>query len=248
MIKYLEDLGLEFAYNIAKIFVKAKIKPMTVTIFRFIIAAPISLYFFSRGEYLYNIIGLLLYMALAILDWVDGDMAKLYKLPKKTAPFGRLIDHTSDRILVLIVLGAIFYAGMNSSYSNIWIIVTVLYYSSFFFLTVFLYEFDKMFGIDFERYPKLSQQMHQINSAPSIYDRIFYNFLYVHNNSLARICFTHLYALVIGIVANQLLPAFIFITFMHFLRSAGIFLITYKTLKLGETNSALIKVLRKYKV
>lgn len=248
MTKYFDDIGLKVSFKIATILVKAKIKPMTVTVFRFIVSAPLSWYFFSRGEYIYNVIGLFLYMALAILDWVDGEMAQLYKLSKQTAPFGRLIDHTSDRILMLIVLGSLFYAGMNSLNNHVWTILTVSYYSVFLFLTVLLYEFDKMFGLDFERYPEIGRLMHGISRSPSITDKILFNLLYVHNNSLTRICFTHNYLLIIGIITNQLLPTFIFITFMHILRSAGIFLITYRTLKKVEIDSALVEVLRKYKV
>jgi len=246
MIKYFDNLAAKIAFKIAETLVKAKIKPMSVTVFRFIIAAPVSWYFFSRGQYLYNVVGLFLYMAFAILDWVDGDMAQLYKLPKKTAPFGRLIDHTSDRILMLIVLGSFFYAGMNGTYQDVWIVLTVLYYSIFFFLSVSLYEFDKRFNLDFESYPEIDRKMHYINPSPGLIDKILFNILYVHNNSITRICFTHNYVLIAGILTNQLLPVFIFITFMHTLRSAGIFSIMYRTLKVEKTDSALISVLREY--
>lgn len=247
MIKYFDNLAEKFSFKLAQILVNAKIKPMFVTVFRFIVAGLASWYFLSRGQYLYNVMGLLSYMALAILDWVDGDMAKLYKLPKLTAPFGRLIDHTSDRILMLIVLGSIFYAGMNGPDNQVWIILTVLYYSGFFFLTVFSYEFDKMFHLNFEDYPKIEDQIRRADIPPSTTDKILYNMLYVHNNSITRIFFTHNYLLIIGILMNQLLLAFMIITLMHGLRAVGIFLLTCRTLKIGVTDSALVKVLRKYK-
>lgn len=246
MINKLVELGEKVATQLAKILIRVHVKPIQVTILRFAIATPASLYFFSRGEYFYNVIGLFVYMGLAILDWTDGEMARLYKLPKKTAPFGRLIDHTSDRVLMLIVLGTIMFAGMRGSNSQIWIFVTVLYYSLFFFLTVLLYEFDTMFGLHFGEYPKLNREMLKINSTPNITDRFLYNLLYVHNNSIAFICFTHNYVLIFGILTNQLLLSFIFFTLMLAIRSMGIFFIMYKTLKIDSSGLAITSVLKKY--
>lgn len=245
MINYLIDKGLKLSLEIAKILVKARVKPMTVTVLRFIVAAPVSWFFFSRGEYFYNVVGLLIYIVLAILDWVDGDMALLYKLPKRTAPFGRLIDHTLDRILMLVVLGAIFYAGIKGPNGRIWAILTVIYYNNFFFLTVLLYEFDKIFGLNFERYPEIKQRADEI-SKPSIIDIMLFNLLHAHNNSWTQFLFSVSFPLFIGIITNQLLITFIFITTMHLVRSIGVYLIMHQTLNLKPTNSALVKILRKY--
>lgn len=244
MIKFFDRIAERVAFIIAQILVKARIKPLYVTIFRFVVAAPISWYFFSRGEYLYSVIGLLVYIALAFLDWADGDMAQLYKLPKQTAPLGRLFDHTSDRALMMIVLAAIFYGGMTSSGNSAWITLTVAYYSIFFFLTVSLYEFDSVFGLEFARYPELEREMHKINRSPSLTDKLVYNLLNVHNNSITRLCFTHNFVLLFGILANQLLIALSFLALMHTVRAVGIFWITYETFKVSTTHSALAKVLR----
>lgn len=244
MITFLDNIASEVAIKIAQILVRAKVRPIAVTIFRFVVCAPISLYFFSRGDYLSNVIGLFLYMALALLDWADGEMAQMYKLPKKTAPFGRLIDHTSDRVLMMIVLGSIFYAGMMGPNKQIWTILTILYYSSFFFMNVFLYEFEKVMHLNFTQYPEIEKQMYQINKSPGFFDRFLYSVLYVHKNSLTRIFFTHNFLLIIGILSNQILLIFIVITSMIFLRSASSFYIEYKTLKVEETNSALVKAMR----
>lgn len=247
MILFLDRVAENVSLQIAKLFVKAGIKPMTVTVVRFLIAAPVSWYFFSRGEYIYSVVGLFTYMALAILDWVDGEMATLYKLPKHTAPFGRLIDHTSDRILMLIVLGSILYGGMRGPQGYAWTIVTVWYFSTFFFLNVFSYEFEKKFRLPFDRYPEVEKQMYKLTRDPLVKDRILYNLLYVHNNSITRILFTHNFLLIIGILTNQLLGTFIIITAMSAVRATGYFVLEYKTLKPGDTDSALIKVMRKYK-
>ncbi len=247
MINNLVNSGLKLSYKIAQLLVKTKIKPIWITLLRFVIVVPISLYFFSQDKYIYNVIGLFLYMFLAILDWVDGDMAQIYKLPKETAPLGRLIDHNADRILMLIVLGSILYANISTHYNQGWIITTILYYSIYFFLTVLLFDFDKLFNLEFDDYPKIEKEMNSINPSPKASDKILYNFLYVHKNSLMSICFTHSYLLVMGILTNQLFPMFVFITLMNGIRSVCIFVILCRVLKTGKTNSVLIQALRKIK-
>lgn len=246
MIKYLDSIADKIAFKIAKILYKAGIKPMSVTITRFIIVTPASFYFFSRGTYIANIIGLLIYVVLAFLDIADGDMAQMYRLPQGTKPFGKLIDHVSDRILMLVVLGALLYAGMTGINSNLWILIAVAYYSVFFLITTLMFEFDRTFSLDIHSYPEIRKKMYQINSSPSISDRILYNILYVHNNTFMRIFFTHNFLLFFGIIANQLLFIFIYFAIMHFVRSVGIFLIVYRTLHMKPTNSTLVKALRKF--
>ncbi len=239
MINYFENLGENSAMAGARILYKLKIKPLPVTVFRFLVAAPVSIYFFSRGQYLYNVIGLLLYMTLAILDWVDGALAQLYKLPASTKPFGSLIDHTLDRILMLIVLGSLLYANKN-------FLLTIIFYSVYFFQTVLQYEFDKIFHLDFARYPEIEKIMRTSKHRPGTIDLLLYNLLYVHNNSLTKFCFTISYALFIGIIINQLPVAFIFIIFMSSIRSIGILLIMFKTLKSKKTYSVLANSLRNH--
>lgn len=247
MIKFLDGIAEKTAYLIAQILVKAKIKPIYVTLFRFITAAPLSFYFFSRGEYLFNVIGLLVYMAIAILDWTDGHMAQLYKLPKETAPLGRLIDHTSDRVLMMIVLASMFFGGLQTGQMFAWSFLAISYFSIFFFLTVSLYEFDRTFAIVFDQYPEIEEKMYKINKNPGMADKLIYNFLNVHNNSITRICFTHNYMLIIGVITNTLFLSLAFLALMHFVRSIGLFYITYKTFQVGPSNSALVKILREYK-
>jgi len=246
MIITLENAGLGVAHKIAKILAKTKITPRQVTVARFVITAPLSLYFFSRGVYLYNVIGLFFYMLLAILDWVDGSLAKIKKLPIETKPLGVFIDHSLDRVLVLIVLSSIFYAGLNSDTRNIWVTIVLLYFSAFFFLTTILYEFNQITGLEYEKYPEIKKELYKNNKCIFFKDKLLWNLLYVSDNSIARFCFTVSYPLFLGIIINQLISTFIFITIMSILRLSGIFFIIYHILNIKKTNLALIKVLKKY--
>lgn len=246
MIKSLDSIAEYAAEQIARMLVKMGVKPIIITILRFLLCAPISMYFFSQGTYVDNVIGLFLYMFLALFDWVDGHMATLYKLPSATAPLGRLIDHTSDRILMIIVLGSLLYAGMIGPMHYAWILVGILYYSSFFFLTVSLYEFDRTFKIKFEQYPELEKKMYLNSIKTKKMDIVLYNLLYAHNNSLTRIFFTHNFLLVFGIIFNNLFLVFVTITLMNTIRVLGIFYIQLQVFKINNTNSSLVSTLRTY--
>lgn len=246
MIIFLEEFFTKVAFQIAKILAKTKITPRQVTLIRFIIAAPLSLFFFSRGKYLYNLIGLFSYMSLAILDWVDGRLAEIKKLPKKTKPLGRLIDSTLDQILMLVVLGSLFYAGLNSSQRNIWLFITILYFSLLLIINTLLYKFDWLTGLEYKRYEEIWRRVCLKTKRISVKDKILWSLLYVRNNSVTTFCFTVSYPLFLGIVLNQLIVTFIFIVCMSFLRAVGLFFIMYKILDSKRSNSILIEVLRDY--
>lgn len=249
MIGYFDAAADKIAFQITKTLYKARVQPLTVTLFRFFVAAPTSWYFFSKGDFWHNVIGLILYISLALLDIVDGDLAVLYKLPARTKPYGRFIDHSSDRILMLIVIGAFFYAGMTLSlYREIWIALTILYYSSFFFLTAQMYEFDRTFTLDIATYPEIEKQIKKSGRPYRLGDKVLFNLLYPHNTTLNRLLFTQTFLLCIGILSNQLLPAFIMITGMQSLRSIGVFILEAKVLNAKPSDSVLVEILRKYRV
>jgi len=246
MIIFLEEFFIKVAFQIAKILAKTKITPRQVTLMRFIIAAPLSVFFFSRGKYLYNLIGLFSYMSLAILDWVDGRLAEIRKLPPKTKPLGRLIDSTLDQILMLVVLGSLFYAGLNSSQRNIWLFITILYFSLLLIINTLLYKFDWLTGLEYKRYEEIWKRVCLKTKRISVKDKIFWSFLYVRNNSVILFCFTVSYPLFLGIIFNQLIITFIFIIFMNTLRAGGLFFIIYQTLDCKKSDSIMIEVLRGY--
>lgn len=248
MIIALENAVLRVVYKIAKILSETKITPRQITVARFVIATPLSLYFFGKGTYLHNVIGLFLYILLAIFDWVDGSLARIKKLPAETKPLGMFIDRSSDRILMLTVLSSIFYAGLNSDMRNVWIIIVPLYFSTFFFLTTILYEFDQITGLEYKKYPEIKKKLYKNTKNVSFKDKLLWNLLYLSDNSIARFCFTVSYPLFLGIITNQLIPIFIFITLMLILRLLGIFFIMYYVLSIKKTDSVLIEVLRKYTI
>lgn len=244
MINYLDGLRRRVSYRTAKALAKTSITPNQITLVRFIVAAPARAYFFSRGDHVANLLGLLIYVPLAIVDWVDGDLARL---TNQVSALGKFLDDTLDRVLMLLVLGSLFYAGINSPNSLWWGLMAILFFAAHFFLTVLLVNFDHLFGLEFAEYPQIEVQLSKF-SAVSIADRVLLNFLNVHRNSLSKFLFCISYPLFVGIIINQLLLAFVFITLMLLIRSAGIIIIMYRVLMGRDVGSALTKVLREYLV
>lgn len=247
MIIRLEELGVKCSLKIAQILAKTPITPYQITIIRFLLAVPLSVYFFTRGTYWYNVLGLFCYVFLAIFDWVDGRLAEIRKLPEATRPIGKFTDHTLDRILMLMVLGSIFYAGIHSAQKEIWIVVCILYFMAFFFTSTMSYEFEKITKKEYYEYHGLEQFFLQNYKSFSFFDRFLWNVFYLNHSSFARIFFMASYMLFLGIIINQLLLAFILILSATIMRGCGIFIILYRYLKPGESGSHLIRMLRTYK-
>lgn len=242
-LSYLDSIRQKIAYRVADFLAGTNITPNQITIFRFVVSVPVCAYFFSRGTYFYNLIGLALYLALAILDWADGRLARI---TGKSSLLGKWADITTDRILVLIVLGSFFYAGISSNQYRMWINLGVLFYSSFFFMAVTNDHFDRMFNTDFDAYPEIEDKMLKAGKRVGPIDKFLVNFLFVHRNSISKFCFCVSYPLFLGIIINQLFPAFVFITFMLGVRIIGFLFIMYRAVRKGETNSAMTLVLREY--
>ncbi len=239
MLVFLDKLRARLAYEIAKALAKTGITPNQITIFRFAISFPFTLYFFSRGEHFYNLLGLAVYLSLVTLDWVDGDLARL---TNQTSPLGKWLDDTSDRILVLAVLGGLFYAGIASD-PRWWGFLTLAFFSIHFFLTTLLEDFNNHFNLEFSQYAEVEKQALSVGQ-PSLLDRILVNFLNVHRNSFSKFFFCISYPLVVGIITDQLFLTFVFLMAAFSFRSLGIMFLMFSAAKGGKTKSRLVEVLR----
>jgi len=247
MIIYAEEVNLKLASFIAKKIAKTNIRPIYITVFRFIIAVPLCIYFFSHSSYIYNVAGLIVFILLALFDWIDGELARIYKLPNSTKPLGKLIDHTFDRIIVLVVIGTLLYANVYSHMNQSWILVSILFLTSYFFFTTILNDFDKNFSLDFDYYSKVERDTYKLTKKTTLTDEAFLHLIDVRRNSIIRFCFTISYPLFLGIVTNTLFLTFAFITTMMIVRSIGLLYIEYRVLRAyGNTHeiSPVIKVLR----
>ena len=239
MIVYLDRLRAQLAYNIAKILSKTGVTPNQITIFRFVISFPSTLYFFSRGEHLYHLVGLAIYLLLVPLDWVDGDLARL---TGKSSPLGKWLDDTSDRVLVLLVLGGLFYSGIAADPRR-WGFLALFFFLIYFFVTALLEDFKDHFNLDFSQYAKVEEEALS-QGKPSFLDRILVNLLNVHRSSFTKFLFCISYPLFVGIIIDRLFLTFVFLTITFALRSLGIMFLMYSAARSGKTNLRLVEVLR----
>lgn len=244
MINQLDRWRREFAHRIAVVLAKTPVTPNQITWLRFILAAPLSWFFFSQGDYLGNVVGLAVYISLAIFDWVDGELARL---THRASALGKFLDDTLDHIVTLIVLASFIYAGLHSAKGYEWSLLALLFWAGYFFQTVLLIEFDQLFGIDFDDYPEIGKKMSADGSPVAWLDRLLFSLIYVHQNLLSKFMFCISYPLFLGILVNQLFPTFIFLTMAMLIRSAGVLLVTYRVLRDRPDRSPLIKVLRRLK-
>lgn len=240
MLVLLDKFRAQLAYRAAEKLSKTGITPNQITIFRFVISLPATLYFFSRGEYFYNLIGLAVYLLLVPLDWVDGDLARL---TGQSSSLGKWLDDTTDRILVLAVLGSLFYAGMVADPLR-WGLLTLGFFSIHFFLTTLLEDFKDRFNLDFAQYAEVEEEALS-SGNPSLLDRLLVNFLNVHRSSLTKFLFCISYPLFVGIIIDRLFLTFVFLMITFSLRSIGIMFLMYAAAKEGQTKSRLVEILRR---
>lgn len=239
MIVYLDRFRAQLAYRIAQGLSKTRITPNQITIFRFVVSFPLTLYSFTRGEYFYNLLGLAVYILLVPLDWVDGDLARL---TNQSSSLGKWLDDTSDRILVLSVLGGLFYAGIASD-PRLWGLLALIFFLVHFFLTTLLEDFNNHFGLNFSKYAEVEKQVLSVDN-PLFVDRILVNFLNVHRNSFSKFLFCISYPLFVGIIVDRLFLTFAFLVFTFSLRLLGIMFLMCSAAKGGKTNSRLVEILR----
>ncbi len=241
MIVFLDEIRIKLAHYIAVILARKKITPNQITVSRFILSVLVSLFFFTKENYLYNLLGLIFYVLLSIFDFVDGDVARL---TKKTSALGEWLDVTSDYILMMIIIASLFFGRAKNGQE--WYFLAILFFSSYSLLGGLISYFDNKYSLEVHQYEKIEEKMLGLTPRLKFWDNFLISFFNVHRSSLSSFCFCLSYPLFIGIIINQLWLTFAFITLMLILRSLGILVIMYLTFHKGKTNLALVKVLREY--
>jgi len=123
-------------YNFDKIFLlgpaqmmtgvlrRAKFTPNQITLARFFLFIPFSVFLFAQNRHLLNIIAVILLYFSVVLDQVDGNMAREYNLKTE---IGAWLDDFIDRInQVLIIMGIIFGVFVTSGKNLTWLVIGFL--------------------------------------------------------------------------------------------------------------------------
>lgn len=124
----ISNIGLGLLYRvgakpIARLLVKTPVTANGVTYATFFIGM-ISAYFFSRGLYHYNLIGIVVFQIALLLDFVDGEIARA---KNTTSSYGDWVDSILDRLKDVVIVGGVAWGLARTGHeSNIWILGFIL--------------------------------------------------------------------------------------------------------------------------
>jgi len=92
---------------------KTRITPNQITVFRFIVITPLSVFFLSFGTYVFGVVGVFLFILNNILDYVDGDLARAKNISSPTGDFiEHIVDILCENLLIVgVALGSYAYAN-----------------------------------------------------------------------------------------------------------------------------------------
>lgn len=100
---------------VAGLLVRTGVTPNQVTVFNFILFVPLILYFFLQGTYQGRLIALGLIIVDAVLDLVDGALARMKSI---SSPFGAWLDSSLDVIfqnaLFIAIVVSVYHASGNN--------------------------------------------------------------------------------------------------------------------------------------
>lgn len=191
------DIGVNLLKN-------SKITPNQITIARAIIFLPLIFYFFSRGTYFNNILGILCCTINSAADHLDGNLARAKSL---TSELGAWLDHNLDRIAVYSMLAGVILGSCKLTQNNIFLIAGIFVLFLHAMIVNISNDFDKMFGggifFDF----RLKETVYS-NKESTIFDKILVN-MFIFNSFWSYLFFAIRYQVLIGAALN-IMPYMIF--------------------------------------
>ena len=128
---------------IAKLIVnKTKITANQVTIFGFVVFVPFIFLALAQGEHLYNLIALFFVGCYAILDYVDGKVARMRNMASK---YGAWLDGSTDMILLWLIFCAVIIGVVNKTGNDVYYMLGIV----MLFSKAMETSMDSMFGNTF---------------------------------------------------------------------------------------------------
>jgi phosphatidylglycerophosphate synthase len=122
--EYLISLMDIISLPIAKFIVdKTKITANQVTIFGFVAFVPCVLLALAQGEYLYNLVAIFFIACYAVLDYVDGKVARMRNMASK---YGGWLDSSTDLIFLWLILCAVILGVVNKTGNDVYYILGIV--------------------------------------------------------------------------------------------------------------------------
>lgn len=179
-------------------FDKIGISPNKITVINFFTNNLAAVYFFSRGNYIGNLIGLFFCLSSAALDYIDGAIARKRGIKSK---LGGWLDATLDFIWQNLLLCAIVYGVFISKEQNIlWLIVGFFAIIGVVVSSHMGSEYNRTFGLNLYT-DSLGFINRKENKGATFTDKLFVNII-TPTNFLFILLFTIRYFIAIGALFN----------------------------------------------
>lgn len=198
---------------------KLKITPNQITLFRLFFTILPATYIFSRGNYLTNIFALIILYVSAVLDQIDGNLARKYN--QKTE-IGAWLDEFGDKASqILIIMGISWGVFIQSGKNLSWLLVGFLLIFGTVILSIVGAEFRLKYNFYYDTLPEFWSLFK--GKKISWLDKIMKDILAPKNFFSTLVC-TYSYFIVVGVIFN-IMPEMLLV--MAFLGNLHSFIFLY---------------------
>jgi len=224
----------------AKLFLKTNITPNDITLGKFIILLPFTLFFLAKGGYLNNLIALGLIFVNSVFDSVDGAIARAKSLKSK---LGAWMDGMLDVYFLNLVLIAVAWNVVQTTGEPLWFFGGLFALFGQDLSNIMGSFFERKFGFDcYSGSANFRKKFIGLKKI-SLLDHFLKNII-VPSNFLYTFFFTCRYLFVLGIISNRLDLFLVAFAILINIRGIAMSLIYALYLSLNKTKFYTIKFLR----
>ena len=239
--KFIESFVRAPCKPIVKLLHRFGVTPNQVTITSNIISISIFSFCFSRGQYQFNLLGLLVLVVQSYFDHVDGQLARL---SGKSSKVGWWMDCSFDHITLYALILSVGYGVWRNTGSilSLWAVIFMLvgYLLISLMMVVYSQNFVGFKGIIaseelYNRFVKLQNK--------TIPDWLIGNLIGFWS-SAARFLFGFTYIFLVGVLINKVFLCLLIITILIYIRFIAMYFVFIVFLSGKPTKSVLLNLLR----
>lgn len=189
---------------------KYKVNPNTVTIGSHCITLTAGIYFFSRGSWVGNVLGLAVMIVIGMLDYADGDLAKQ---TRGISQLGVWIDSVFDVVIQNAVMAAI---AIGCYKQGLPLHIILFFFVGNAATNLVSFHYNATFGFDSHVGNELFRKY--MKQKPTYINRFFKNLIDPTSSGLGLVCYTVRYWIVLGAIFNIMPRCFLIITILGNIR------------------------------
>lgn len=203
--------------KVMKFCINRGVTPNMITIFNHILTLTLGCYFFSRGEYWGGLLGLMIMGINVMLDYLDGDLAKI---TETTSEYGKWIDSGFDVIIQNAIMGAIAMGCYHQYLPVVWIVIFFIANAG---SNLVSFHYNQTFGFNSTTGNKVFRDF--MDKKRTLINRFLKNLIDPTASFEGLALFTFRYWIVAGILLNRMPETFILITKISMVRAAIMFVL-----------------------